>query len=167
MSKSTFARQLRRFRRGSVGVSVVALLSLWSTSSQAQDIRYFGDNYLSGSSSFMAGGGTVQILSNNAPPGALSSTSNLSVRPMAWNASGLKFGNGVVAINQNNKFLHFYVQRQPTAQGGLLLYINGWNLLELNAANAASWRIDGLVPTTALSGVAANKWVKVVVDLGM
>jgi hypothetical protein len=166
MSKSTFARQLRRFRRGSVGVSVVALLSLWSTSSQAQDIRYFGDNYLSGSSSFMAGGGTVQILSNNAPPGALSSTSNLSVRPMAWNASGLKFGNGVVAINQNNKFLHFYVQRQPTAQGGLLLYINGWNLLELNAANAASWRIDGLVPTTALSGVAANKWVKVVVDLG-
>lgn len=166
MSKSTFAKQLNWFLRGSLGVSVMALISMWSTSSQAQDIRYFGDNYLSGSSSFIDGGSTVQILSNSTPLGALTSTSNLKVRPMAWYAAGLKFGNGAVAINQNNKFLHFYVQRQTTSQGKLLLYINGWNLLELNATNAASWRVDGLVPTTALSGVEANKWVKVVVDLG-
>ena len=123
--------------------------------------QFFDDDYLSGTSAYIAGGSSMR-LSVSGEPFYSGST---SLRITAGSYSKVGPGNGT-AISASNPVVRLAVYKASGSSGSLVVrHTSGWSTITLNASNNTYWRIDGADGQSGVSDLTADQWHVLEVDL--
>ncbi len=120
----------------------------------------FLDDYKSNASAWVNSGNVLKLSNNN---GADSTQTSLFVQPSTLDFAGLLVDRN---LTNNQRYLHFYVQHEPDAEGDIVItHGNNWQAVYLTADNSSSWWVNGEQASSGLSSLPSYQWHKVVVDL--
>lgn len=120
----------------------------------------FLDDYKSNASAWINSGNVLKLTNNN---GANSTQTSLFIQPSTQDFAGLLIDRN---LNANQRYLHFYVQHEPDAEGDIVItHGNNWQATYLTSQNASSWWVNDEQASDGLNSLAPYEWHKVVVDL--